>query len=29
MASTNVPGATSPYTNAIADPQQFYRLEAP
>jgi uncharacterized repeat protein (TIGR03803 family) len=23
---TNIPGATSPYTNAVADPQQFFRL---
>jgi hypothetical protein len=25
---TNVPGAASPYTNAITAPQRFYRLEA-
>jgi hypothetical protein len=23
---TNIPGATSPHTNSIADAQQFYRL---
>jgi hypothetical protein len=23
---TNIPGATSPYTNAIVGPQQFFRL---
>ena len=23
---TNLPAATSPYTNPITDPQQFYRL---
>jgi hypothetical protein len=26
---TNVPGATSPYTNAITGSQEFFRLEAP
>jgi hypothetical protein len=24
---TNMPGATSPYTNAITDAQQFFRLQ--
>jgi hypothetical protein len=23
---TNIPGATSPYTNALTDQQKFYRL---
>jgi len=26
---TNLPGATSPYTNPLTAPQQFFRLAAP
>ena len=26
---TNIPGATSPYTNPISEPQQYFRLTKP